>query len=49
MAYVRDFIIAFSSLRLRVKWLTSITNALRNTSINSLLNNPVIEITDIGR
>ena len=35
-AYIRDFIIVISSLRLRVNWLSSITNGIRNISINSL-------------
>ena len=48
-AYIRDFMIVFSSLRLRVNWLSSITNGIRNISINSLLNNLIIEITDTGR
>ena len=48
MAYVRDFILACSKLRLRVKLISSITKCLRNISANSLVNEPVIEITDIG-
>ena len=48
-ASIRDFTIVFSSLRLRVNWLGSITNGIRNISINSLLNNLIIEITDTGR
>ena len=48
MAYVKDFIIACSKLRLKVKLTSSITNCLRNISVNSLVNDPIIEITDIG-
>ena len=47
--YIRDFIIVFSSLSLRVNWFCSITNGIRNISINSLLNNLSKEITDTGR
>ena len=48
MAYVKDFIIACSKLRLKVKLTSSITNCLSNISVNSLVNDPIIEITDIG-
>ena len=48
LAYVKDFIIVCSKLRLKVKLTSSITNCPRNISVNSLVNDPSIEITDIG-
>ena len=48
MAYVRDFIIACSKLRLSVKLISSINKCLKNIAVNSPVNNSVIETTDIG-
>ena len=48
MAYVRDFIIACSKLRLRVKLISSITKCLKNIAVNSPVNNSIIETIDIG-
>jgi len=48
LAYVKDFIIVCSKLRLKVNLTSSITNCPRNISVNSLVNDLIIEITDIG-
>ena len=48
MAYVSDFIIACSKLRLRVKLISSITKCLKNIAVNSPVNNSIIETIDIG-